>query len=290
MNLLRPKPIAETFLRTLHAEVAQLPTPLQLVGLLANGDRPAQVYARYTQQAAERVGVSFALRELPRLKLEEEIRVVNADPSIHGVMIYYPIFNVAHDNYLKDLVDPQKDIEGLTSYWIDKLYTNDRTDEHGNKAILPCTPLAIVKLLEAAGAMDESGHLTGQTITVFNRSEVVGRPLASMLANDGATVYSFDVHGPLKLSPGGALSETDITRSAALAGSQIVITGVPSRRFDPIDAHELAPETLCVNFSTIRNFTPAAREAARQFIPRVGPMTVAIVLRNAVRLYRSYRL
>ena len=63
---------------------------------------------------------------------------------------------------------------------------------------------------------------------------------------------------------------------------------MPSKAFPPVDADELAPGTIGLNFSTIRNFTDAAREAVDVFVPRVGPMTVTMVLRNATRLYRNY--
>lgn len=288
-QIIDPTELSKQFQDTIRADVEGLPTRLRIVGLLANQDEAARTYATYTRKGCERVGISFELREVPRLKLEDEIRRINQDPEVHGVLIYYPIFGVARDNYLKDLVDPRKDIEGLSTHWIQRLYDNERTDALGHKAILPCTPLAVVKLLAAAGAHDPEADkpLGHHTITIFNRSEVVGRPLASMLANDGAHIYSFDEFGPLEITP-TEVHETDITRADALARSSIVITGVPAVSFPHVDASELRDRPICLNFSTIRNFTDAAREAARVFVPRVGPMTVTMVLRNAVRLYHNY--
>ncbi|MEM1348400.1 MAG: bifunctional methylenetetrahydrofolate dehydrogenase/methenyltetrahydrofolate cyclohydrolase [Myxococcota bacterium] len=288
-HVLDPDEISKSFLETIREEVEDLSGDVKIVGLLANDDRPARVYAKYTARGSERVGIGFELRELPRLELEREILAINEDPSVHGVMVYYPIFGVERDNTLKDLLDPRKDIEGLSTYWLRRLYDNKRTDEDGKKALLPCTPLSIVKLLEAAGAMhtEYERPLAGKTVTVFNRSEVVGRPLASMLANDGATVHSFNEHGPLLIERDG-VSESTITRREAIGTSQIVITGVPSRAFALLKADELADHTICLNFSTVRNFTDGAREKAEVFIPRVGPMTVTMVLRNTIRLFRNY--
>ena len=74
------------------------------------------------------------------------------------------------------------------------LKSTDAAKQH--KSILPCTPLAIIKLLEMTEAYSSFGlPFAKQTITIFNRSEVVGKPLAYMLNNDGGTVYSFDVSG-----------------------------------------------------------------------------------------------
>jgi methylenetetrahydrofolate dehydrogenase (NADP+)/methenyltetrahydrofolate cyclohydrolase len=178
------------------------------------------------------------------------------------------------------------------------LYENRRFVDGAKtrKAILPCTPLAIVKLIEAAGFFHASGRpLEGRTVTVFNRSEVVGRPLASMLAHDGAHVYSFDVDGPLLFEPPPAsdadaahsLTETSVTRREALAQSDIVITGVPSKTFELVHGAELRPGALCINFSTYKNFSDDIEGKAACFIPRVGPMTVLMVIRNALRLQQN---
>ena len=161
---------------------------------------------------------------------------------------------------------------------------------------MPCTPLAVLKLLEEAGAFGDTRArpLEGRKACIFNRSEVVGRPLASMMANDGASVTSFDIDGPLSFVPGrgGAphsVEETNVDRATALAAADIVITGVPSRSFQRIAASEIAEGSICVNFSTFANFEPDVREKASVFVPRVGPMTVTMALRNTLRLYQNGR-
>ncbi|MEZ4483464.1 MAG: bifunctional methylenetetrahydrofolate dehydrogenase/methenyltetrahydrofolate cyclohydrolase [Syntrophotaleaceae bacterium] len=194
---------------------------------------PSRTYAAYTRNACEDLGVSYELREVGRLSLEKAIMEANRDPLVHGIMVYYPIFGNEQDHYIKELVDFRKDIEGLHSFWINKLYRNDRLDEQNGqpvKAVVPCTSLAIIKMLEANGAYGSSGSkpAANRTVAIFNRSEVVGRPLAVMMSNDGALVYSFDESGPLLYRRGQA-EETDITRGEALQASNIVITGVPSR-------------------------------------------------------------
>lgn len=286
-----PAEVAREYRQDLRARIARLPKPLKLVGFLSTESTPSKTYAEYTRVGCEDVGIQFEIREVSKLKLEEAIDAANVDPNVHGIIVYYPIFSTDHDRYLKDLVDLRKDIEGLNSFWARKLYHNQRfvDVEKTRKAILPCTPLAVVKLLEAAGCMTKGSKepLAGKKIVVFNRSEVVGRPLASMLANDGAQVFSFDLDGPLLFNKENVV-ETSATRAEALAQADIVITGVPSREFKLVDAPEIRPGTVCVNFSTLRNFTDAATAKAEIFIPRVGPMTVAMALRNTLRLYDNY--
>ena len=104
---------------------------------------------------------------------------------------------------LRDVISLEKDVEGLNHRYRYALYHNIRTlaEHNGKKCVLPCTPLAVIKIMEYLGAYDRTrpvGHqLDGKVAVVFNRSEVVGRPLAAMLANDGATVYSIDISGML---------------------------------------------------------------------------------------------
>lgn len=291
-----PSEVTRSFRDQLRAEIAELPEELRLVGLLATDHGPSQTYAEYTRKGCEDVGVVFDLRRVPRLGVEAAVRAANVDTRVHGILIYYPVFGTQQDSYLRDVVDCEKDVEGLHSFWAHSLYQNQRTYAGGKKAILPCTPLAIVKLLEAAGALESGGGLplAGRRVCIFNRSEVVGRPLAAMLANDGAEVTSFDVDGAQRFAYSAErraheVRETELDRAAALAEADIVITGVPSREFPLIREEEIRSGSICVNFSTRKNFEEAAARKARVFIPRVGPMTVTMALRNTLRSYRNAR-
>lgn len=301
-RVIDPAALAAAFRDEIRGEVARLPEPLRLVGLLSAEQGPSVTYAEYTRKGCDDVGIRFELRRVRRLDAEAELRAANDDPGVHGVLIYYPVFGTEQDRYLRDSVDPGKDIEGLHSFWARCLYENRRfLDEAGTKkAILPCTPLAVLKLLDAAGAPRPGGRrpLEGVRACVFNRSEVVGRPLASMMANDGAEVVSFDVDGAIVFrpegeenagGPGHVVEETSLGRAEALARADVVVTGVPSREFRPIGADELRPGVVCVNFSTIKNFRDDVVERASAFVPRVGPMTVTMALRNTLRLYRNAR-
>lgn len=287
MKMIDPTAVAAKYREQLRSEIKALPERLKLVGFLCADSGPSATYANYTATGCADVGIGFELRHVNKLQMEDAILAANSDPQVHGILVYYPVFGTQQDNYIKDLVEPAKDIEGLTTFWARRLYANRRhlDDEKTKKAVLPCTPLAIVKLLEAAGLKPP---LNGLKVCIFNRSEVVGRPLASMLANDGAEVYSFDIDGPLRFS-GQTVGETDITRSRALATADVVITGVPSRSFKLVEAEEIRPGSICLNFSTLKNFHDDISEKAAVFIPRVGPMTVTMALRNTLRLYRNFR-
>jgi methylenetetrahydrofolate dehydrogenase (NADP+)/methenyltetrahydrofolate cyclohydrolase len=297
-KVIDPAEVARSFRDEIRRELQAFPGAqrLSLVGFLSAEHGPSATYAEYTRRGCEDVGVDFEIRHVKRLDAEAAVLAANLDPTVHGILVYYPVFGTEQDVYLRDLVEPGKDIEGLHSFWARCLYANRRFIDEARtmKAILPCTPLAILKLLDAAGAsrVGAARPFAGVRAVVFNRSEVVGRPLASMLANDGAEVISFDIDGPQRFAPAPenhahTVEETTIDRREALAQADVVITGVPSRAFPLVRADELRAGATCLSFSTMKNFEDQVVEKAGVFVPRVGPMTVTMALRNLARLYRN---
>jgi 5,10-methylene-tetrahydrofolate dehydrogenase/methenyl tetrahydrofolate cyclohydrolase len=289
---LDPTIIARKYISEVKIEIDSIDANINVVGLIASDDKPSLAYARATQKKFDAIGIDYDLRHIKRLELENEIVSLNADPKVHGIFIYFPVFHNEQDSYLRNLVDYQKDIEAGSQYWTRKLYANDRlalSHDPSRKALLPCTPLAIVKLLAELGLYNDAASrpLTGKTVTIFNRSEVIGRPLAVMLSNDGARVYSFDLNGPL-LFRDAKPEEIDISRATALQESDIVITGVPSLQFTKIHDSEIKPDSVCLNFSSLPNFADDIEAHSGIYIPKVGPMTVAMCMRNTIRLYANF--
>lgn len=293
MNL-DPASVAEKYVDAIKQEVVALGCAIRVVGFIATDDVPSLSYARITRQKFTQVGITYDLIQIERLDLEQAIMEANSDESIHGIFIYFPVFHSQQDSYLRNLVDYRKDVEAGSHYWVRKLYANDRFAIAGDstrKALLPCTPLAIIKMLTEVGVYRENvpRPVEGKQVTIFNRSEVNGRPLAVMMSNDGAKVYSFDINGPL-LFENAKPYEVKITRQEALAISDIVITGVPHKSFEKVKRSEIRPGTVCVNFSTWPNFEDDVGEHTDIYIPRIGPMTVAMCMRNTLRLYRNFHL
>ena len=290
--IIDPVDAAGKYVEAVREEVESLGLKINILGLIASSDKPSVAYAKATQRSFSSVGIHYDLRYVERLDLEKSIHEANADERIHGIFIYFPVFYTGHDDYLRNQVDYRKDIEAGSIYWTRKLYANDRfalDKEDPRKALLPCTPLAIIKILTEAGKYGQglSQPLEGKIVTIFNRSEVTGRPLAMMLSNDGARVYSFDINGPL-LFRNAVPSETDISRREALRQSDIVVTGVPSADFPKIQRDEVRPNVVCINFSSVNNFSDNMAEHTSVYIPRIGPMTVAMCMRNSLRLYHNF--
>jgi methylenetetrahydrofolate dehydrogenase (NAD+) len=151
-----------------------------------------------------------------------------------------------------------------------------------------------IQVLEYIGVYNTilpyGNRLHGRTITVINRSEVVGRPLAALLANDGARVFSVDVNGLLEFHRGQGIklkkhvvAETQVTFEEALAQSDVVITGVPSASYK-VNSALLKEGVVAINFSSCKNFDDDIKSRASIYVPSVGKVTVAMLERNLLRL------
>lgn len=195
--------------------------------------------------------------------MEGHILAANSDDSVDGIVVYYPIFNNRQDQYLQQVTDLRKDVEGLSHRYIFNLFQNIRflDEQKLQKSILPCTPLAIIKILEYLRVYNTilpyGNRLFGHTVTVVNRSEVVGRPLAALLANDGACVYSVDVTGVQQFTRGEGIKQMrhQVVEKEGwglkdcVPTSDVVIAGVPGESFK-FPTELLKEGAVCINFST----------------------------------------
>ncbi|KAL7419712.1 Methylenetetrahydrofolate dehydrogenase [NAD(+)] [Cryptotrichosporon argae] len=313
--------------------------PPHLVGILATNKEDAKSYAEFTRRACEQIGINYELRlvgdarqgmdgEGVSIGVEEAILEANDDNDVDGIMVYYPIFGDRQDQYLQSVVSPQKDVEGLNHQFLFNLYHNvrfispltlkpipayllpqpiappkageDEVPPPGTvKSILPCTPLAIVKVLEHIGVYNKllayGDRARGKVITVINRSEVVGRPLAALLANDGARVFSVDIDSIVEFSkrpwnsPSSKYNPHHVTSAVGqsladvLALSDVVISAVPSKSYKVATA-SLKDGCVCVNVAGEKNFEADVRDKASIYVPSVGVMTIAMLQRNLLRL------
>ena len=294
--VLDPSVVAREYRDEVRATVAALSAAgraPRILGLLSQSDGPAATYARYAQRAAEAVGAEMEVRRVDAAAAPRAILEANLDGAIDGIFLYYPLVGRAEDRWMRELVDPRKDVEGMHSFWSRLLYENRRfvDDEGEQQAILPCTPLAILKLLQAAGmrGTGEGAPLAGVTACVINRSDVVGRPLSAMLANDGARVLSLDLTGTVVFEPAigrraHEMRDVVLSRAEALVAADVVITGVPAADFERVRGDEIREGAICVNVAEIPNFDDSILERASAFVPRVGPLTNQMAMRNLARL------
>ena len=196
------------------------------------------------------------------------------EASVDGIIVYYRIFNNRQDRYLQQIVDVSKDVEGLCHKYIFKLYHNERflDDAQIQKCLLPCTPLAVIKILDYLKVYNSilpyGNRLFGRSITVINRSETVGRPLAALLANDGACVYSVDITGVQQFTRGQGIKrkmhevveKEGWSLSDCLPLSDVVISAVPGESFR-VPTYMVRDGAVCINVSTekVSNYSRKAK-------------------------------
>lgn len=334
--LLKADVIADTFRDEIVQVLKSLPRPPTLVGILATSAAPSRFYADFTKKQCESLGFNFVLKEIGAALspengegdgVEEAIIEANEDDTVDGIMVYYPIFSNQQDHYLQQVVSPLKDVEGLHFAFHYNLYhniryikpvslltqptlssaeeipaaVNDQPPPGTVKSILPCTPLAIVKCLEHSGVYNRilpyGDRAYGRVITVINRSEVVGRPLAALLANDGARVFSVDIDSIQEYTkrPSASISNqsrfnkhhvanpSQLTLEECLAISDVVISAVPSATYK-VKTESLRQGCVCMNISSEKNFEKDVRDKASIYIPSVGKVTIMMLLRNLLRL------
>ena len=236
------------------------------------GENPASVsYINRKQKAASDVGIiTRDLRFNSTVKQEELVKVIsdlNADNDVHGVLVQLPLPAHIVQNDLISKLDPLKDVDGLTPFNAGMLLK-------GNPVIMPCTPAGVLELLDFYHI-----DVMGMDVLIINRSSLVGKPLACLLVERGASVtichskskkieekiYSSE----MIVSAVGNRERFTISGNMVKAGVVIIDVGI-SRCSGKICGD--------VDFDSVKNkaswITPVPGG--------VGPMTVAILLRNTV--------
>ena len=145
------------------------------------GDDPASaVYVRMKREDCAQVGIESFHHEpggdVSREDLAALIAELNADPRVHGILLQLPLPDHLDDDEMTALIDPAKDVDGLTP-------TNAGLLMHGRDALVACTPVGVMELLRAPGR-----RAAGARAVVVGRSQLVGKPLAQLLMAANATV------------------------------------------------------------------------------------------------------
>ncbi|KAJ3249668.1 tetrahydrofolate synthase [Chytriomyces hyalinus] len=186
--ILDGKSIAESIREKLHKEIAELSAAtnghfqphLTIIQVGARED--SSVYVRMKQQAAQKAGIKFSLHKLPEDVSQTELLALvaslNADPSLHGILVQLPLPKGFDERLVTESIDPKKDVDGFHSMNMGELVKRD-----SEPMFIPCTPKGVMVLLEHAKV-----DLAGKTAVVLGRSNIVGSPVATLLTAKDATV------------------------------------------------------------------------------------------------------
>ena len=142
------------------------------------GDNPASVsYVTAKEKACREAGMYSREIRLPAETPEqvdvETVKALNADPAIHGILVQLPLPKGISEKKVVDTIAAEKDVDGFTPVNVGRMLI-------GEPCFLPCTPHGIVKLIEVTG-MD----IAGKHAVVIGRSNIVGKPVAALLARKG---------------------------------------------------------------------------------------------------------
>ncbi|MBQ8092899.1 MAG: bifunctional 5,10-methylene-tetrahydrofolate dehydrogenase/5,10-methylene-tetrahydrofolate cyclohydrolase [Clostridia bacterium] len=233
------------------------------------GDNPAsQTYVRSKEKACERANIrSTAIRmpaETTQAELVDKVRELNADKSVHGILVQLPLPDHLSADEVIDAIDPDKDVDGFHPVNMGRLSI-------GLPSMVPCTPAGIMVLLKKYGIDPAGRHAV-----IVGRSRIVGRPMAMLLINAHATVTVCNTRTP---------NLEDFTRSADIL---IVATG----HRDTVNGSMIKPGATVIDVGINRvdgrlygDVSEDAFETAGAMTPvpgGVGPMTVAMLLSNTL--------
>ena len=276
-----------------------------LAGVLAGADdcSYARVYSDWIAETFAHDGLHYQLHTLPSSASPRDvaklIRSLNTQPDIHGILVFYPIF--AHqpstrrrwlhqatgvyyktdDDWLRDVVHPTKDVEGLHQQTKQKFFQARAADR--DQVYVPCTALAVQRIVAALRPK------SGTTVTIVNRSEIMGRPLAALLSlQHGSTVYSVDETSILVFDKDGHAVRSTHTLEDCIFESSVVVTGVPDPHFE-IPLAAIQPQTLLIDVSEYDNVAVDAVAAIPgvQVVSSIGKVTIAALEQNLVQLHKT---
>jgi len=246
-----------------------------LAVVLVGEDPASQVYVRNKNEQTKLAGMNSFEHKLADTTSEADLLALvaklNADPAVNGILVQLPLPKHIDSQKVLDAIDPAKDVDGFHPVNVGRLVT-------GAQALVPCTPLGCILLLKR-----ELGSLTGKKAIVLGRSNIVGKPMAQLLLRESCTVVI--AHSKTKDLP------------AECRQADIVIAAVGQPEMVKADWIKPGAVVIDVGINRVPGSEPgktklvgdvafqecAAVAGAITPVPGgVGPMTIAVLLRNAL--------
>jgi methylenetetrahydrofolate dehydrogenase (NADP+)/methenyltetrahydrofolate cyclohydrolase len=253
---------------------AQLGRPPGLATVLVGEDPASAIYVRRKREACEEVGIRSIHHEpdasVPQEALLELVRELNESDEVDGILVQLPLPGGIDADAIVATIDPAKDVDGLTP-------TSAGLLARGEPGLVPCTPRGVMELIASAG-VDPSG----KEAVIVGRSNLVGRPLHSLLLGADATVT---------VCHSRTADLGEVCRRA-----EILVAAAGRPRL--IGAEMIRPGATVIDVGTNRTDDglvgdvdfEAAKDVAGAITPvpgGVGPMTIAMLLANTVQAARA---
>jgi methylenetetrahydrofolate dehydrogenase (NADP+)/methenyltetrahydrofolate cyclohydrolase len=260
-----------------HAERARRLTATtgvvpHLAAVLVGEDPASAVYVRNKQLACQKAGMKSSLHRLAATTSQSElldlVARLNVDPGVHGILVQLPLPKPLDSTQVLDAIDPWKDVDGFHPENVGLLH-------QGRPRFLPCTPAGVMRLLAESGLDTRGRHAV-----VIGRSDIVGKPMAALLAQKGADATVTLCHS----------RTTDIAAFTRQADIVVAAVGRP----EMVRGDWIADGAIVIDVGINRTTSgklvgdvayAEAAERARAITPvpkGVGPMTIACLLENTV--------
>ena len=262
--------------RDIAAMHAKPKLAIVMAGTGGEFDPASEVYVRNKVRDCDEVGITATVVQCPDAGGAELVRTVadlSFDTRVDGIIVQLPLPAHINPRRVLDQVDAGKDVDGLSSASIARLWSGEHMD------YLPCTPAGVMRLLGEYGLVRPGGRAS-----VVGRSDIVGKPMAKLLLDAGYAV---------------SILHSEVDRDAfydTLRASDLVVAG--AGRPGLISGMDLKPGAVVVDVSTTRtaeglrgDCDPSVRDVAGWVSPvpgGVGPMTRAMLLHNVVNAYRRH--
>lgn len=290
MQLIQGPKVAATVLEECQRDIAELAKVGKKPGLavVLVGDDPAsRAYVRSKDKKCKELGLHSVKHELPENTTQEELLALvaqlNADPTIHGILVQSPPPKHIDESAIVRAIDPRKDVDGFHPENVAKLTLEDPT------GFVPCTPAGCIRLLQDAGVATDGAH-----VVVLGRSMIVGKPVALLLMaknSNGGNATVTVAHSRTK-------NLAELTRTA-----DILIAAIGRPHFVKADMVKDGAVVIDVGINRVEapgtekgykivgdvDFDAVAPKCrAISPVPGgVGPMTIALLMANTIKACRQ---
>jgi len=270
------KKIAQEIKNEVMTEVDALKAAGQqpcLAVVLVGDDAASAVYVKNKQKNCEETGILSVTHALPSETTEDELLALitrlNADKSIHGILVQSPVPSHIDESKVLLAVSPEKDVDCFHPYNVGLMSI-------GGGTLLPGTPAGIIELLQRSGIA-----IAGKNCVVLGRSNIVGKPIAALLLRE---------HGTVTICHSRTENLAEVTRQA-----DILVVAIRQKRFVTADMikdgavvidvgmHHIGGKKRCGDVDYDSCF-----EKAGYITPvpgGVGPMTIAMLMKNCLAAY-----
>ncbi|NIA25071.1 MAG: bifunctional methylenetetrahydrofolate dehydrogenase/methenyltetrahydrofolate cyclohydrolase FolD [Gammaproteobacteria bacterium] len=276
-RILDGKEVAAAVREEVAAMVAAIPKEVGLATVLVGDDPASHVYVRSKRRTAGKVGITSIHNEVPADVTQEDLEALvlrlNADPAVDGIIVQLPLPDHLDEQRITSLIDPGKDVDGLHPYNLGLLALE-------RPKLVPCTPQGVMRILDYYGI-----ETSGARAVIVGRSFLVGRPLGLLLGLKGTDATVTMAHSRTR-------DLSAVTREA-----DILVAAVGRAKM--IGAGDVKPGATVIDVGINRTEEglvgdvdfDAVVEVAGSITPvpgGVGPMTVAMLMRNTAIAARSH--